>query len=124
MVQILRRASKAPKKLTLDDEGSYIEVTEDVTRRQFNRIVDAMPQAVTEEDISLTSGMQLQQVLFDTFVTGWSLGGEPTVEEYLDLPAEASTAIDNALMTHFSGLQVSEEEVKSRRQSTRTAQKG
>jgi|SRR5690349_9629272 len=122
---ILRRASKVPKKIMLDEE-SYIEVTEDITRRQFNKLVDAMPSNLNEEDaeITLAQGVALQQLLFETFVVGWSLDGEPSVEEYLELPQDATLAIDSALMEHFGATQVGEPEAKKPERSSRTGRKG
>lgn len=121
---ILRRASKVPKRIVLDEE-SYIEVTEDITRKQFNKLVDAMPSSLGDEDaeITLAQGVALQQLLFETFVVGWSLDSEPTVEEYLELPQDATLAIDSALMEHFSGTQVGESEAKKPAQSSRTGRK-
>lgn len=122
---ILRRASKVPKKIMLDEE-SYIEVTEDITRKQFNKLVDAMPNNIGAEqdsEITLAQGIALQQLLFETFVVGWSLDSEPSVEDYLDLPQDATLAIDNALMEHFGGTQVGESDAKKPEQSRRTGRK-
>jgi len=110
---ILRRADTTPNQIQLDDEGSYISVTKDVTKGQFNSLVESMPQDM-DEDKGLTpsQGTSLQTALFKTFVIGWSLDVEPSVEEYLALPREAADAIDTALMTHFSNIQVGESDRK------------
>lgn len=110
---ILRKANTEPQQIPLDDEGSYISVTTDVTKGQFNALVEAMPQDVDDEKgLTPSQGTGLQTALFKTFVIGWSLDAEPTVEEYLGLPREAADAIDEALMTHFSKIQVGESDRK------------
>ena len=113
---ILRKADTEPRQIPLDDEGSYISVTKDVTKGQFNSLIEAMPQDM-DEDKGLTpaQGTGLQTALFRTFVVGWSLDVEPSVEEYLALPRDAAEAIDTKLMEHFSGIQVGEPERKKSR---------
>lgn len=113
---ILRKSNKAPKRLSLDDEGSYVEVTEDITKKQFNALVEAMPQNI-DDDKGLTpsQGAGLQTALFATFVIGWSLDVEPSVDEYLDLPRDAADAVDTVLMEHFAAIQVGEPDRKKPR---------
>lgn len=113
---ILRKANKELVQIPLDDEGSYISVTTDVTKGQFNSLVEAMPQDM-DEDKGLTpsQGTGLQIALFRTFVEGWSLDVAPSVEEYLALPRDAADAIDEALMKHFATIQVGEPERKKSR---------
>lgn len=121
---LLRRASTAPKKIELDNEGSYIEVSEDITRRQFNKLADALPSNIGDDTFTPAQGVGIQGVLFETFVIGWSLDSEPTIEEYESLPQEAATAIDDALMKHFGEVQVGEPDQKKPKQSSRTEAKG
>lgn len=113
---ILRRANTEPQQIPLDDEGSYISVTKDITKGQFNQLVEAMPQDVDDEKgLTPSQGTGLQTALFKTFVIGWSLDVEPSVEEYLNLPREAAEAVDTALMAHFSNIQVGEPDRKKPR---------
>lgn len=121
---LLRRASNAPKKIELDNEGSYIEVNEDITRRQFNKLADALPDNIGDDSFTAAQGVGIQSVLFETFVIGWSLDAEPTIEEYEGLPQDAAAAIDDALMRHFGNVQVGEPDQKKPRQSSRTGAKG
>lgn len=112
-MSILRRANTEPQQIPLDDEGSYISVSKDVTKGQFNSLVEAMPQDMDEsKGLTPSQGTGLQTALFKTFVIGWSLDVEPSVEEYLALPRDAADAIDTVLMSHFSNIQVGEPDRK------------
>lgn len=110
---ILRLANRNNKKINLDDEGSYIEVANDITKRDFNRLIEIMPDTIDEEKgISIKQGTDLTAGFFDVFVKGWSLEVPATVESYLDLPRESAEAIDAKLMEHFTNLTPGEAETK------------
>ncbi len=112
---ILRKANREPKKLYLDEE-SYIEVETDITKATWNNVLEAYPQDFDEEKgISIKDGVALQTALFNTFVKGWSLDVEATVQSYLELPQDAAAAIDTKLMEYFSSLNVGEPDAKKRR---------
>jgi hypothetical protein len=110
---LLRKANTVPKRIDLDDEGSYIEVAQEITKGDFNRLVEVMP--VTDDEnatISPVEGIRLMSDFFAVFVKGWSLDAPVSIEEYLNLPKDAGDAIDTKLMEHFASLNPSEPERK------------
>src|SRR5687767_7673562 len=97
----LRRASVETDKIDLGD-GAYVEVSQSLSKRDFNNLVKRMPSDVSAETgLSVEQGLQFQTAMFTTFVKGWSLDGELTEEEYLNLESEDARALDEALMKHF-----------------------
>lgn len=110
---ILRAASGATKRIMLD-ETDYIEVREDISKREFNLIAANMPSTPKDaESISLPEATKFQKFLFVTLVTGWSLSeGTPTEEQYEGLSAEAANAVDEKVAQHFEGLVPSSAEEK------------
>ena len=121
---LLRKANTVPKKIELDDEGSYIEVSTEISKGDFNRLVEVMPDAVDEADgISPLQGIKLMSDFFEVFVKGWSLDEPVTVDAYLALPKDAADAIDTKLMEHFTSLSPSEPERKKSEKSPVTEPK-
>lgn len=122
---LLRRANSIPKKIELDDEGSYIEVSTEITKGEFNKLIEVMPNVSDEEgaEVSPVEGIRLMTDFFNVFVKGWSLDVKPSVEEYLSLPKEAGDAIDSALMEHFVSLNPGAAERKKSEKSSETAPK-
>ncbi len=121
---LLRKANTVPKKIELSDEGDYIEVATEITKGDFNKLVEVMPATIDDaEGISPTQGIDLMTDFFKIFVKGWSLDEPPTVEAYLALPKEGADAIDTALMAHFTSLTPSDDERKKSEKSPRTGQK-
>lgn len=100
---LLRRASTETKQLELGDEGDFLVVRADISKREFNALASVMPR--NSEELSIAEAAEFAGVLFDALVVGWSLDGEkPTTEDYLGLSAAASTTIDAALAEHFASL--------------------
>lgn len=121
---LLRKANTVPKKIELDDEGSYIEVAQEITKGEFNRLIEVMPDTIGEDDnISPVQGIKLMSDFFEVFVKGWSLDAPVSVQEYLDLPKEAGDAIDAKLMEHFTALNPSDDERKKSGKSPKTGPK-
>ena len=109
---ILRRATEEVKNIYLDDTD-YIVVRADISKREFNALAAKMPQTAEGGTLTIPEAMAFQSELFATLVVGWSLqDGNPTVEEYEALSAEAGSAIDSALADHFSSLLPSSAEGK------------
>lgn len=121
---LLRKANTIPRKIELDDEGSYIEVAQEITKGEFNRLIEVLPDTVGEDDtISPVQGIRLMSDFFEVFVKGWSLDAPVSIEEYLQLPKEAGDAIDAKLMEHFTSLNPSDDERKKSEKSSRTGPK-
>lgn len=99
----LRLASSNSKRLQLDPE-SYIDVVEDISKRDFNRLIAAMPAELDEGGLTPLQGTEFQTSLFDIFVRGWSLDDAPSVENYLSLSRESAALVDVALVEHFNSL--------------------
>lgn len=108
---ILKFASKASKRIELG-EGDFIDVKEDLSKREFNALMAAMPnREITKEDgLTLTEGLEFQKALFETIVTGWSLPEAATLENYLELEQAASKLIDEKLIEHFGTIAPSDDE--------------
>ena len=107
---LLRLATDETTNIPLDEDGSFITVKADISKRVFRQIVAAMPKTVEGQDITPEEGMEFQQNLFTIFVVGWSLPVEPTVDNYLDLSEDAGRAVDEAVAKHFESLTVAKEE--------------
>ena len=108
---ILKFASKESKRIDLG-EGDFIEVRSDLSKREFNALMTAMPNRELSEESGLTlaEGLAFAEELFDALVTGWSLPEEPSRDNYLNLSQEASAAIDAKLVEHFGEISPSKEE--------------
>lgn len=101
----LRRASTEVKQIPLDEDGAFIGVVKEISKGDFNKLVDAMPEVVDDKKgLTPQQGMAFSEALFEIFVRTWSLDGAPTVDEYRKLEVESATAVDAALVEHFSSL--------------------
>jgi hypothetical protein len=106
----LRRARDESTRIELED-GDWLEVRADISKRDFNNLVKSMPQ-----DIDATKGFtpgqatEFGSALFTTLVLGWSSEDEPTVENYLALKREDADTIDTKLSEHFNAFTVPAEE--------------
>lgn len=103
----LRLATREVKRIELSD-GAWIEVTSDISKRDFLRIITSMPDsAVSSEEgsdkvrLSITEASKFQQILFDVLVRDWSADVPVSLEAYLDLAREGADEIDAALVNHF-----------------------
>lgn len=104
---ILKRASGELKSISLGDEGDYLKVKSDISKRDFNTLINAMPDREISEENGLTiqEGAKFAESLFELLVEGWSLDeGKPTLEDYMELTPEASGAVDKALIDHFNDM--------------------
>lgn len=107
----LRLASGDTKRLDLGD-GDYLEVSADLSKRQFNELMSYMPNRTVSEESGLTptEGAEFTRGLFTAFVKGWSLPDEPTIENYDRLATEAASIVDTALVEHFRELTPTDDE--------------
>src|SRR5688572_15492834 len=99
---ILKFASAESKQIDLGD-GDFIEVRKDLSKREFNSLMSAMPnrEISQESGLTLQEGLVFAEALFASLVTGWSLSEPVTVENYLKLDRAAAEAIDAKLIEHF-----------------------
>lgn len=99
---ILTFASEDTKRLELG-EGDWLDVRSDLSKRDFNRLMAAMPSREISEESGLTieEGMKFAESLFETLVVAWSAPGDVSVDNYLNLSREAAQAVDEALINHF-----------------------
>ena len=107
---LLRFAKDETVQLPLGDEGDYIEVKSDLSKRLYNQIASIMPISAAGADLSLFDALEFQKELFKILVVGWSLNAEVSIDNYLNLSSEASNAIDKALSEHFQKLSPTNEE--------------
>ena len=103
----LRLASSKTKRIEIG-EGDYIDVVEDISRRQFSDLLKAMPSDL--ENISIEGAEEFTLALFNLFVKGWSVvyeDGEPvpvTDDNYFALSRDAAVSIDAAIIEYFNSL--------------------
>jgi hypothetical protein len=106
----LRLASREVKRIELSDDA-WIEVTSDISKRDFLRIITSMPDTAIKQDdgsdkvtLSISEASDFQQILFEVLVQGWSLDVPVSLEAYLDLAREGADQVDAALVDHFKNV--------------------
>lgn len=103
-MSILRKATEGTVTIKLDDTD-FIVVRSDISKREFNNLAQNMPNNGSSEGLTIPDAVKFQKFLFETLVVGWSLDdGRPDGQDYDELAAEAATAIDSVLATHFESL--------------------
>jgi len=113
-VSLLRLANSNSKRISIGDDGDYVEVREDIDKKTFNAIILAMPEGAAESgSLSVGEALNFSKFLFDIFVTGWSLDVPPTLDNYELLSRESADAIDTVVAKHFESLTPNKEESKS-----------
>jgi hypothetical protein len=113
---LLRLASTGSKRIDLGD-GDYLDVHEDLSKRDFNKLMKSIPQDF-DADKGFTPGQadDFTTALFDALVVGWSIVDDkgrpvkPTVEYYLGLARESASLVDTKLVEHFNSLTPTVEE--------------
>lgn len=117
----LRLATAESKRIDLGD-ADYIEVVQDISKRDFNSLIAKMPQDVDEDKgLSPVQGTVFYEALFAVFVKGWSLDVPATVENYLSLDRESAEKIDEAMTRHFADMTVSAPKDKKPKTSPRSS---
>jgi hypothetical protein len=114
----LRIASAETTRIDLGD-GAWADVAKDISKREFNRLAQQMPQDV--EKITLGEATDFTKFLFTVFVKGWSLDVAPTVETYESLRSDDAANLDGKLMEHFNALTVSDDDTKKDKTSQKTS---
>lgn len=109
-MSLLRLAKATTQKIELSEDGDYIEVVGDLSKRKFNELVSSMPQDVAESGLTIPQAIEFQKALFDTFVVGWSIPESVSQETYQELSKEAGDAIDSAVAKHFESLTPSQDQ--------------
>lgn len=101
----LRLANKETTKLDLGD-GDWLEVVQDVSKGDFNKLIASMPSDIVDNKKGLTpvQGTQFQTALFETLVKSWSLDAPVTAENYLGLSKDSASIVDDKLIEYFSTL--------------------
>lgn len=119
---ILKFASANAKRIDLGD-GDWIEVSEDISRRDFNQIIGLMPDGWDgQNEFTLPQQLEFAKALFSGLVKGWSLPDQPTIDNYLRLDRESSGVIDRALTQHFTEISnVGESDAKKPETSPRSS---
>jgi len=107
---ILRLASTASKRIDLGD-GDYLDVREDISKRDFNKVLAVMPANFdAEKGLNPKQADEFTSALFDMLVTGWSLDVDASVENYQALDRNAGLEVDKVLVAQFNDLTPDKEE--------------
>lgn len=106
----LRLATRDVKRIDIGD-GDWIEVTSDISKRDFLRILTSMPESAVQQDqkegeevkvkLNIADASEFQQLLFSVLVRAWSLDVPVSLEAYLDLARESADLIDAKMIEHF-----------------------
>lgn len=115
----LRLVNRELVRLDIGDDGDYIEVRKDISRREFNQLMSALPSdGISEDSITFGVASTFAEGLFDVFVEGWSLDVPPTVENYNELTRDSASQIDSAISEHFNSLTPDGEETQKSEESS------
>lgn len=110
----LRLARTSTTRLDIGDDGDFIDVKQDITRRAFNELISSIPRgAVGGEDndtIDFAVASDFSQGLFGAFAVAWSVVAEDgaavpcNIDNYNELSRDSAQLIDTAISEHFSAL--------------------
>lgn len=111
---LLRKAETTTTRIPLG-EDEWIEVRDEIAKRDFNRFIKYLPGREVNEESKLTpaEATELQIGMFEALVVAWSADLPCDVEGYLALGTEGANAVDAALAEHFKTLNPSKEEEKA-----------
>jgi hypothetical protein len=114
--KFLRPVDKTLTKRYEHDSGDWIELRQNLSKREVNAILRVMPTDVADSTKE-KSGAEMVDVLtsvaetlFTNLVVGWSVDDSPKVETYLSLPSDAANWVDKILFEHFNGQSLSGDE--------------
>lgn len=123
----LRLVSANTTRLDIGDDGDWIEVKEDLSRRDFNRIISTLPvnrDGLNTDEIDLDTATSFAEALFDVFVEDWSVTDSDSnkvkanVANYQLLDRASSQLIDAQLSEYFNGvIAVSDEDAQKSEES-------
>jgi hypothetical protein len=118
MGNFLRLASR--KTTTLDlGEGGELVVKTDISKGDFEALLARLPVDMGGDDGTGFTPLEADNFttgVFAMLVKGWNATDEdgnpvdPTVENYLQLPREATAILDAKLLEYFNSLSVTNEE--------------
>jgi imidazole glycerol phosphate synthase subunit HisF len=118
--KFLRPVDKTLTKRYEHDSGDWIELRQNLSKREVNAILRVMPTDVADSTKE-KSGAEMVDVLtsvaetlFTNLVVGWSVDESPKVETYLSLPSDAANWVDKILFEHFNGQSLSGDEAGKR----------
>lgn len=120
----LRIADTTSTKRIEHESGDYIEVRANLSKRELNSILSALPLDIANEKMTFASSIGASEALFSALVVGWSLPVPADLENYLSLEGEAATWIDTSIMEHFSSLQMTKDESGNASNSAKGSRKG
>lgn len=120
----IKFATDETVRLPIGDDG-FIEVRKDMSKREFNALMAAMPNREISQDSGLTlqEGLTFQNALFEALVVGWSATEPATVENYLRTNRETADTIDKVLIEHFGAISPTVEETSKAPSSRGKARK-
>lgn len=112
-------------------EDDWLDVRQDISRRQFNELMRILPDDFGEDEskVSIDVALSFSEFLFETFVVDWSVRdelGEPVeanLENYQNLTREAASLVDEAVREHFNSLSPSKDEVEKSEEDSGTGTK-
>jgi imidazole glycerol phosphate synthase subunit HisF len=114
--KFLRPVDKTITKKYEHESGDWIELRQNLSKREVNAILRVMPTDVADSTKE-KSGAEMVDVLtsvaetlFTNLVVGWSVDESPKVETYLSLPSDAANWVDKILFEHFNGQSLSGDE--------------
>ena len=112
-MSLLRRAATDAIRIPLVEDGSeWIEVREEISKKERNALIKKMPARPDIEKTGMTpsEGVEFQTDLFEALAVRWSAEMPCNRDEYLGLPPEAADAVDTVLAKHFEAMIPSKEE--------------
>ncbi len=115
--KFLRPVDKTITKKYEHESGDWIELRQNLSKREVNAILRVMPADIVNGDSQQKSGSEMVDVLtsvsetlFTNLVVGWSVDDSPNVDTYLSLPSDAANWVDKILFEHFNGQSLSGDE--------------
>lgn len=115
--KFLRPVDKTVTKRYEHESGDWIELRQNLSKREVNAILRVMPTDVAEGATKEKSGAEMVDVLtsvaetlFTNLVVGWSVDDSPKVDTYLSLPSDAANWVDKILFEHFNAQSLSGDE--------------
>lgn len=125
----LKLADQTAVKRYTHEEGDWVELREQLTKKEMNFLLRVTPDSMIEPDKDsniavLKDAPGMAEHLFATCVVSWSLDIEPTVENYLALDPQAGSWLDGVLYGHINTMNLTKEEQGKPSTSPRASRKG
>jgi hypothetical protein len=115
--KFLRPVDKTVTKKYEHDSGDWIELRQNLSKREVNAILRVMPSEAINASQDQKSGADMvdmlssvAETLFTNLVVGWSVDDSPNVDTYLSLPSDAANWVDKILFEHFNSQSLSGDE--------------